>query len=74
MTLFQILPSYQKTQKIAKNPYDTTSANLYFCNFSLAILSLTLAFSSIRLVTFSFSIAVVSLSLASFSFSCATIA
>ena len=39
MALFQILPSYQKTQKIAKNPHDTTSANLYFCNFSLAILS-----------------------------------
>ena len=54
MALFQILPSYQKTQKNSKKKtHETTSANLLLCNFSLAILSLTLAFSSLRLTTFS---------------------
>ena len=61
-------------KKKQKTPYDTTSANLYFCNFSLAILSLTLAFSSLHLAIFFLSIAVVSLSLASFSFSSTTLA
>ena len=64
----------ENTHKIVKNPHDTTSANLYFCNFSLAILSLTLVFSSLHLATFSLSIAAFSLSLASFSFSCANLA
>ena len=62
----------ENTQKIAKNPNDTTSANLYFCNLSLAILSLALAFSSLLLALFSLLIATVSLSITSFSFSSAT--
>ena len=75
MALFQILPTYQKThKKIAKNSYDIISANLYFCNFSLAIFSLILAFSSLYLTLFSLLIVAVSLSLASFSFSFATLA
>ena len=36
---FSHLTKKHKKKKIAKNSYDTTSANLYFCNFSLAILS-----------------------------------
>ena len=68
-----ILPE-NTNKKNKKNTHDITSVNLYFCNFSLVILSLILTFSSLHLAIFSLSIAAISLSLASFSFSSTTLA